>query len=492
MPASPAESTSRAWVRAAAAVWIGIAAFLAVRLSGLAQDDFFITYRYAWNLAAGNGFVFNAGERVFGLTDPGIGLLLAALHFVTRLPIPALGSAVTGAALAGIALLVLLEGRDRCRTTEAVVGGTLVVSSSYLWLNQGAGVFLAVLLLLLAARLADRSLWISGLLAGAAVWMRPDAVVGVGLLGLLLWIERRRLPWAYAFAGTAVIAAGALAAWAYFGSVVPNTLAAKNAMAAVIPAGSESWAGGRFWARSFPILPRHWGAQWRWIAALGLLGHGVLLAKGGRMIRLLALFSLALAVAYPLLDVPFFTWYIVPSAIAVLYGLAFLAGAAGRMSGRRTAAVAVGLLLLLPVFVSLVPASWRWCRNHNWQRHLRTYREAALWIRDHSAPTDEIAYVEIGVLAFYSERTVVDLMGLVTPEAIPYVEVGDLVGAFLARPARFVVFHSRGRMLPLLNRRWFQSAYEQVARFEEGEDRELTVYRRLPGSRIRPPRKPKK
>lgn len=490
----------RAWVWAAAAVWAGIAALLAVRLSGMAQDDFYITYRYAWNLVAGHGFVFNVGERVFGLTDPGIGLLLAALHLATRLPIPALGSAVTGAALAGIALVLLLEGRERGRTAEAVLGGTLVVSSSYLWMNQGAGVFLAVLLLLLAARLGERSPWAAGLLAGAAVWMRPDAVVGVALLGLLLWIERRRLPWAYALAGAAVIAAGALAAWAYFGSALPNTLAAKHAMAAVIPTGSEGWAGGRFWARSFPILPRHWGMHWRWIAALGLLGHGVMLAKGGRVARLLALFSLALAVAYPLLDVPFFTWYVVPLAIAVLYGIAFLAGAAGRGTasalgrrpGRRTAAAAVALLLLLPLFASLVPASWRWCRNHRWQRHLWTYREAAHWVRGHSEPRDEIAYVEIGVLAFYSERTVVDLMGLVTPEAIPYVRKGDLVGAFLARPARFVVFHSRGRMLPLLNRRWFQRAYERVARFEEGEDRELTVYRRLPGSRIRPPRAPKK
>ena len=38
-------------------------------------DDFFITYRYAQNLLAGNGFVFNPGERVFGTTAPGWGLV---------------------------------------------------------------------------------------------------------------------------------------------------------------------------------------------------------------------------------------------------------------------------------------------------------------------------------------------------------------------------------------------------------------------------------
>ena len=39
-------------------------------LAGRSFDDFYITYRYAWNLAAGRGFVFNPGERVFGTTAP--------------------------------------------------------------------------------------------------------------------------------------------------------------------------------------------------------------------------------------------------------------------------------------------------------------------------------------------------------------------------------------------------------------------------------------
>ena len=46
-------------------------------LRGAATDDIYVTYRYAWNLAHGLGFTFNPGERVFGLTDPGVGLLLA-------------------------------------------------------------------------------------------------------------------------------------------------------------------------------------------------------------------------------------------------------------------------------------------------------------------------------------------------------------------------------------------------------------------------------
>jgi hypothetical protein len=43
-----------------------------------AQDDAFITYRYARNLATGRGFVYNEGERVLGTTTPLYAMILAA------------------------------------------------------------------------------------------------------------------------------------------------------------------------------------------------------------------------------------------------------------------------------------------------------------------------------------------------------------------------------------------------------------------------------
>src|SRR5262245_35309826 len=36
----------------------------------LAAEDAYITFRYARNLALGNGLVYNPGEKVFGFTSP--------------------------------------------------------------------------------------------------------------------------------------------------------------------------------------------------------------------------------------------------------------------------------------------------------------------------------------------------------------------------------------------------------------------------------------
>ena len=75
--------------------------------------------------------------------------------------------------------------------------------------------------------------------------------------------------------------------------------------------------------------------------------------------------------------------------------------------------------------------------------HFEGYRLAGLWAREQTRPGDAIACVEVGTLAYFADRPVEDLLGLVTPRSIPYVAEGDLLGAFLARPTELVVDRPR-------------------------------------------------
>jgi arabinofuranosyltransferase len=496
--------------RAAAAtllLWAGLAALLAWRFAGQATDDIYVTYRYAWNLAHGLGFTFNPGERVFGLTDPGVGLLLALAHRLTGLPIPLLGTALSALALFGVAALLLGESREAGRLPEGIAAGTLLLTSAYLWTAQGSGPLFALLLLLVAARLsgreaaarwtaqrAGRSDLAAGLLAGLAFWCRPDAALGIALLGVLLILERRRLPWAWALAASGVMLAGCAAAWAAFGTLLPNTLAAKRAYAAFEPAARMGIA---FWRSAWGYWRGYEGPWAAVLLALGLLGLLPLARSGGRAGRLLAGNGLALAVAYTLLRVPFFLWYTLPAAAALLVGAPWAVGWATRALAARShllaaaGAVAGGLALASALF-----ASGRWFAAGgagDWR--LAAYSQAGAWIRDHSRPTDDVALEEIGILGYTSQRPVSDLMGLVTPRAVPYAAQGDLIGAFLAQPTEFLVFHTftwRGGTRPILTRPWFAGAYEAVARFDLPRlGGSITVYRRRPGAKIPPPRPPR-
>jgi hypothetical protein len=462
------------------ALWCGIAAAFLARMRGWAPDDFYITYRYALNLAAGRGYVFNPGERVFGSTDPGLTLLLGGLRAVTGAPVPWLAAAVFALSLVGAATVVLLEERRRGHGLEAALGGTLLLASSYFWLNQGAAAPLVLFLLLLAAAASERSETAAGLLAGAAAWVRPDAVLGVGLLALLL-SGRRRLPWRYALAAGCVVAAGVGLAWVYFGSPLPNTLGAKTDMAAATPG---SWAGLRFWVRALAPIRRHFGVEWPAVLLAGAAGCGVLVWKAGRSGRLLALYGAAIALAYPVLGVPFFFWYILPCLMAVIYGVAFFAGmVAGALAARLPAAprlrplLAAGLFLLLAA--SALRNGWEMARGFSPAPYLQTYRRGAEWIRASSPPDAAVAYVEIGVLGYYSERPVLDLLGLVSPWVRPYVVRHDMLGAFQQRPTELVLSHSRGRMEPIVNSHWFHRRYKEVMRFDDpGGGGSLHIYRR--------------
>ncbi|MCX7765756.1 MAG: hypothetical protein N2246_03505, partial [Candidatus Sumerlaeia bacterium] len=67
-------------------------------------DDFFITFRYANNLATGKGFVYNEDERILATTTPLLTLLLAWLRLLGIQPEQA-SSWICALALFGTALV---------------------------------------------------------------------------------------------------------------------------------------------------------------------------------------------------------------------------------------------------------------------------------------------------------------------------------------------------------------------------------------------------
>jgi hypothetical protein len=488
--------------------WAGLCALLAVRLAGYAPDDMFISYRYAWNLAHGEGFVFNPGERVFGLTNPGHALMLALLYGVTGVPVHLLGGMVFAAALWAVAVLLWLDLKRRGAAWEAALGGTLVLGSSYVWAAAGSASAAVLAFLAGAAVLVERRPATAGLLAGLAVWYRPDAVLGVAALGLLAWLERRRLPWRFALAAGGLVLLGAGAAWLWFGSAWPGTLEAKRIMVA---SREVSWTGAeRFWAGAAPLLARHLGPAWLLLVALGIAGQWPLFARGGRAARTLVLYGTGIAVAYPLLGVPYYLWYTVPPVVALLYGVggavagivragaAALAGEAGSqgyaLRHRLAAAgggLAAALLLAVPVLSFAERSSSRFQAFVD-GNHYDTFRRAGQWIRDNSLPEERIAYGEIGNLAYFSERPVDDLMGLVTPQALPYVAAADPNGAFLLRPPDFFLDHPANPHPGIAHTPWFARAYYPVASFPDPRGPgEATVYRKYPDAELPPPRPPR-
>jgi arabinofuranosyltransferase len=207
-------------------------------------DDAFISLRYAKHFAAGNGLVYNVGERVEGFTNFLWVMLEAALLGLgasPRLVIDVLGFATAlGAALVvewgGAVLGIAALGR-------LVAHAALVSSVSFaVWLLGGLeasafGVLVLASLVAAHAALSQGEPWrhasiVAGLLAAAAMLLRPETplvVLASALAALAVARGRAVLPLLRAGATFAsIVVPLLLARRMYYGDWLPNTFYLKT------------------------------------------------------------------------------------------------------------------------------------------------------------------------------------------------------------------------------------------------------------------------
>jgi arabinofuranosyltransferase len=267
----------RAWGLAAAAV---VAAVFApgVWRHAFIGDDAYISFRYAANLVAGHGPVFNPGERVEGYTNPSWVALMALVMALGGDPEAAslaLGVLSGAAALLAVALC---SERGLRHPLAWLAPLCLAANRSFTaWSTGGLEtmLFSALVTGAFAAWLREQRAGRPGvsalLLAGAAL-TRPEGALFFGL-AWLSWAPRWRagdtplsrwLAWSVAWG----LPVGAHLGWrlSYYGAPLPNTFYAKV---------SGSWfSQGDAWLRWFLELHQGW--------LLVLLAGAALLWRRGR------------------------------------------------------------------------------------------------------------------------------------------------------------------------------------------------------------------
>jgi len=206
-------------------------------------DDPYITFRYAANLLAGHGPVFNVGERVEGFTSP-LHLLLSVVLLTVAPSVDILFKAKCASLLFAFVMLAQtgsLARRSGLRAWEAVLAQALVALNINFALAgvNGLETTLYGVLLLAGLLLFHRECRTGrGLLSGAVLFLatlaRPEAslVVASLLVVRILRVRRGRLPlrfvlgWLLVFLVPAVLLEAAR--WGYYGQLLPNTYFAKS------------------------------------------------------------------------------------------------------------------------------------------------------------------------------------------------------------------------------------------------------------------------
>ncbi|HSR31894.1 MAG TPA: hypothetical protein VLY63_15120, partial [Anaerolineae bacterium] len=451
------------------------------------------------NLAEGLGFVYNPGQLVLCTTTPLYTLLMSSSWLAGLYDLPAVAVAVNTLADAGTAALLYGLGLRLSRSRIVAVGAALAWALSPMSVTFAIGgmeteIVIFFLVASFAAYVAGRSR-LSAALMALAVLTRPDTLIAAGLLfadmGLRPLLARdgglpaarlRRLPWAEVAIFGALLLPWVIFATAYFGSPLPQSVQAKVRAYHLEPFSALTRLLQHLSTPFFEheIFGRFW-------PALGLPLYLILYLVGGlRQVRSAAralpllLYPLAYVVVFSAANPLIFRWYLAPPLpfyfLGILIGFhAILTDLARRLRWERAGAWATGLgiaLLLLSTLnvYSLHPDHGpdRPAPDMAWFKLELLYRQAAEQIRPHLRPGDVVAAGDIGAVGWYTGAPILDTVGLISPEAVPYypLDPSFLVITYAMAPdlirdlePRYIVALEVYVRESLLSASWFADTY---------------------------------
>lgn len=395
-------------------------------------DDAFITYRYARNLAAGDGAVFNPGDPVEGFTSP---LWLGVATVAETLTLPPEHACKVVSLAAVIGLLWYVSRRTRKLHAAAQLPLLLLATHVPLLVAIVCGLETATNTVLIACMLLSshgekvrgrgrkRELntgYAIALWGSLAILCRPENGLLVGVHGLYLWSTRPKQRRALYFSGAMWLIIGAAltgARYAYYGSIVPNTATAKLAIGADLT--HQAWHYCLTW-----FGQHHW---------LLLLGVPALLAKKHRTLAVNGWLLIAAQTGFVFLAggdwMP--QWRFLLPIVGVLSVLGCYSVDATITFARRFSlhnieadeevdiAMGTATIVACTAGIVLLAATQVWAlRTERWA--LESYRQQlksletgpVRYLATHAESDDVIAARDVGVLGYRAHCRILDLVGL--------------------------------------------------------------------------------
>jgi arabinofuranosyltransferase len=407
-------------------VLMGLSALLAglgLRLS-FTQDDAFILFRYAANLLAGHGLVFNPGEWVEGYTCPLWLLMLAGCKIVW---IDFLAASRLLGLVFGVGTLWVVYGLGKTVMRDEGSWWLVVIAPALLALNPSFASFATSGLdTALFTFLFTTTIWgfvVSYRKNRFPVWLalalvlltltRPEGILVFAIIWLC-WVIRPnggiRLPRLLLPAVTYAVPMAAITAWRWitYGYALPNPAYAKVFFdsQSLVQGLDYTWAflsaygwfGGVVVLVALPVVIRSGNRiVWRFLAALLVVFTLYIIAIGGDVLKGLRFFVPLLPIYYLL----------VQGGVGILRKWWFQ-GKAWRLAPGMAAIV---------ILVLLVGQGLQYPRELDRVRleNGLTDKMSALgkWFVAHQPAETSIAANSIGALGYYTGYKIVDMVGLV-------------------------------------------------------------------------------
>lgn len=381
-------------------------------------DDGLIYARFISHALNGQGLVFNPGEHVNALTSPLFTYLLLSLSWILK-----------GNVLAAEHLLFAATFLGACLLAERMVplSGLLIAATAFFYILIGleTTTFLLLLMLTAIAYAEKRYNWLP-LLVVLSMLCRFEAGLFLPLLAWLLWRERRAPKLVSFLPAIALVLLYLVLNHHWYGAFLPNSATSKLGQARSGFWGHWPWAffqvawlfrkGAVFWGTALLVPP---------VLILSVFGWDKM--RRNRFGRLMTPFILGLLAFYVLFNIPAYHWYYAPIIFTIIlyavYGMP-----ANRISQWIVACCvvicAVNAAMYLPKLTLVMD-----------------YVNVSQWIAANTPPDASVEAAEIGTIGWFSNRKVIDILGLTTPKNAVHVEHGDTTSWLREDQPDYIVVH---------------------------------------------------
>jgi hypothetical protein len=231
-PPKRVRSSSPNWNYVIIALAVAIFIFSCFKLD-VTQDDAYISFRYAANFLAGEGLVYNYGERVEGYTNFLWVMLLALFKGVfgfDYLYVSRFFGVAAGATIFYLLYLLLKHHWERVPPTLMIaLAAALLLNQSLPYWAIASLETSAFACMALAAVVAEyRRPQLTPALLIMATLLRPEGAVVFGIILINRFIAERKLPWHYILMYVVPLLPFAIFKLTYYGSLFPNPYYAKS------------------------------------------------------------------------------------------------------------------------------------------------------------------------------------------------------------------------------------------------------------------------
>lgn len=456
---------------------IYIAIILALFFAGyyfFRLDDTFIFYKYAKNIAEGNGYVFNPGEKINATTSPLYTLILALLYWIIK-PIYSDSFVILGNLISIISIVLILYSMKKIFNNDSnfYLFTSIFLALPLLKFGFGMETFLNLALIAYSVNLYIKEKFVlASLFAGFSVLARFDSVLFAGIIFLYYIFDKRKLPSVRMTVAFLV----AVIPWftfskIYFNTFLPTTIDAKLSQQHLGLFGS----GFIFLTNSTRVIPGGYitiaSILFSILFSLIFLYKKKIYIFRNKGISILLLWSASLFVTYAfIINAPPYQWYYTPFAVPVSILLAITIS-----TMIKKGSVLKAIFIILFVFSCVLPI-----KNiiEGFSPKYLNFINAVTWLNNNARQNSIVAVDDIGILGYYYNKgKLVDALGLINPEVSSHLKDLDFDWFLNYYKPQFVVHeypnlqaHLRG------NERNFWQNYKVVTVYESRGEK-IAIYK---------------